>query len=271
MNPVAPTTGQRKTNLKCSISPVGKIIAIAGLCIAAIVFATPNFFSASFVKTWPDWLPKNQLSLGLDLRGGAHLLYAMDVKELRKNMLNNLRADVRKRLRDAKIGTVGTGIVANGVQTRLGQPRDMDRALVSLRELAQPLSSNLFAGTDERDLNVERVDDRFFRSSSMMRASSRRLPRRSPARSKRCAAASTSSAPASPTSRARAPIVFSCRCRGVQDTQGLKELDREDGEAELPRSAPERRAHGPSRSRRVVIIDHMRPRQALTMPACTII
>ncbi|MGI9411636.1 MAG: protein translocase subunit SecD [Hyphomicrobiaceae bacterium] len=140
-----------------------KIIAIAGLCIAAIVFATPNFFSASFVKTWPDWLPKNQLSLGLDLRGGAHLLYAMDVKELRKNMLNNLRADVRKRLRDAKIGTVGTGIVANGVQTRLGQPGDMDRALVSLRELAQPLSANIFAGTDERDLNVEKVDDRVIR------------------------------------------------------------------------------------------------------------
>ena len=140
-----------------------KIIAIVGLCLASIVFAAPNFFSASYVKTWPEWLPKRQLSLGLDLRGGAHLLYAMDVKELRKNMLNNLRADVRKRLRDAKIGTVGTGIVANGVQTRLGQPGDMERALGVLRELAQPLSASIFAGTDERDLNIERVDDRVIR------------------------------------------------------------------------------------------------------------
>ena len=137
-----------------------KIISIAVICVAAIIFATPNFFPAETVKSWPNWLPKKQLSLGLDLRGGAHLLYAMDVKELRKNMLSNLRADVRKRLRDAKIGTVGTGIVTNGVQTRLGQPADMERALGVLRELAQPLSANIFAGTDERDLSISKIDDR---------------------------------------------------------------------------------------------------------------
>ncbi|MGI9423639.1 MAG: protein translocase subunit SecD [Hyphomicrobiaceae bacterium] len=140
-----------------------KIIAIAGICVAAIVFAMPNFFSKEVVASWPSWVPNKQLSLGLDLRGGAHLLYSMDVKELRKNLLTNLRADVRKRLRDAKIGTVGTGIVANGVQTRLGQPADMERALGVLREIAQPLSSNIFSGTDERDLEVEKVDDRVIR------------------------------------------------------------------------------------------------------------
>ncbi|MEM7751665.1 MAG: protein translocase subunit SecD [Pseudomonadota bacterium] len=142
-----------------------KIIAIVTVCLAAIVFASPNFFGKEFVASLPNWLPKNQLKLGLDLQGGAHLLYSMDVKELRKNMLNNLRADVRKRLRDAKIGTVGTGIVANGVQTRLGQPTDMERALGVLRELAQPLTANIFAGTDERDLTVERIDDRVIRIS----------------------------------------------------------------------------------------------------------
>ncbi len=142
-----------------------KIIAIVTVCLAAIVFASPNFFGKEFVASLPNWLPKNQLKLGLDLQGGAHLLYSMDVKELRKNMLNNLRADVRKRLRDAKIGTVGTGIVANGVQTRLGQPADMERALGVLRELAQPLTGNIFAGTDERDLTVERIDDRVLRIS----------------------------------------------------------------------------------------------------------
>ena len=140
-----------------------KIIAIVTICLAAIVFASPNFFGKEFVSGLPNWLPKNQLKLGLDLQGGAHLLYSMDVKELRKNMLNNLRADVRKRLRDAKIGTVGTGIVANGVQTRLGQPADMERALGVLRELAQPLNAGIFAGTDERDLTVERIDDRVIR------------------------------------------------------------------------------------------------------------
>lgn len=142
-----------------------KIIAIVAACVAALIFATPNFFAKETVAAWPDWLPKKQLALGLDLRGGAHLLYSMDVNELRKNMLNNLRADVRKRLRDERIGTVGTGIVANGVQTRLGQPSDMTRALQVLRELAQPLSTALFSGNDERDLQVEQIDDRVIRIS----------------------------------------------------------------------------------------------------------
>ena len=142
-----------------------KIIAIAGICLAAIFFAFPNFFAAKTVEAWPDWLPKKQLSLGLDLRGGAHLLYAMDVKELRKNMLDNLRADVRKRLRDAKIGTVGTGIVSNGVQVRIGQPTDMERALTELRGLAQPLTLDFFGGADQRDLQVEKLDDRVIRVS----------------------------------------------------------------------------------------------------------
>ena len=46
-----------------------KIAAICLTLLAAFVFAMPNFFSKSFVDSWPDWLPKKQLSLGLDLRG----------------------------------------------------------------------------------------------------------------------------------------------------------------------------------------------------------
>jgi preprotein translocase subunit SecD len=46
----------------------------------------------------------------LDLRGGAHLLYEMDVNELRDNAIKNLRADVRKKLIDAKIGNIGVGV-----------------------------------------------------------------------------------------------------------------------------------------------------------------
>ncbi len=136
-----------------------KIFSIIALCIAALIFASPNFFSAATVKAWPDWLPKNQLSLGLDLRGGAHLLYEMDVKELRANMIKNLRGDVRQRLINAKIGAI-TGRIAGGVQTRLSDPADIDRALRELRQLAEPLTAGIFAGSDQRDLEVKQVGDR---------------------------------------------------------------------------------------------------------------
>ncbi len=105
-----------------------KIVIIAGICLTAIIFAAPNFFSSETVKSWPSWVPQKQLSLGLDLRGGAHLLYSMDTKELRANMIRNLRGDVRQRLIEAKIGGI-TGRIANGVQTRLANPADMPKAL----------------------------------------------------------------------------------------------------------------------------------------------
>ena len=84
-----------------------KIIAIVLTCLAGVLFTLPNFFSKETVDGWPSWMPHKQLPLGLDLRGGAHLLLAMDTKELEKDWLATLRDDARKQLREAKIGFTG--------------------------------------------------------------------------------------------------------------------------------------------------------------------
>ncbi|MGI9521998.1 MAG: protein translocase subunit SecD [Hyphomicrobiaceae bacterium] len=203
-----------------------KIVAIVGVCIAAVVFALPNFFSADTVRSWPDWLPKRQLSLGLDLRGGAHLLYAMDVKELRKNMLSNLRADVRKRLRDAKIGTVGTGIVADGVQTRLGQPADMERALAVLREMAQPIGggAGIFAGTDERDVKIEQLNDRVIRISLSDAAVQEKITEAISGAIETVRRRVDEFGTSEPNITRQGSDRILVQVPGVQDTQGLKEL-----------------------------------------------
>lgn len=131
-----------------------KMIAIGVICLAALIFSSPNFFDKNTVDAWPSWLPKQQLKLGLDLRGGAHLLLTMDTKELRQNMLENLREDVRANLRAAKIGTVGTGLSKDGVRVRIGRPSDMPAALQSLAVLSQPLSNNFITGSDDRNLTI---------------------------------------------------------------------------------------------------------------------
>jgi protein-export membrane protein SecD len=99
-------------------------------------------------------MPKKRLQLGLDLRGGAHLLLTMDTKELRENMLDNLREDVRAKLREAKIGTVGTGLTSDGVRVRIARPDDMEAALKALGELSQPLTTSFLTGSDARNLEV---------------------------------------------------------------------------------------------------------------------
>ncbi len=132
-----------------------KMIAILVACLAALIFAMPNFFDEATVESWPDWMPKKQLQLGLDLRGGAHMLLTMDTKELRENMLDNLREDVRAKLREAKIGTVGTGLTRDGVRVRIGKAADMEAALKALRELSQPLTNAFITGSNDRNLTVE--------------------------------------------------------------------------------------------------------------------
>ena len=91
----------------------------------------PNFFTKETVERWPSWVPKKQLPLGLDLRGGAHLLLSMEPSEVRKDWLEGLRDDARRRMRDAKIGVAGLGITQDGVRIRIAKPRRLRRRCAS--------------------------------------------------------------------------------------------------------------------------------------------
>ncbi|MBL8566920.1 MAG: protein translocase subunit SecD [Hyphomicrobiaceae bacterium] len=131
-----------------------KILAIVLTCLAGIAFSIPNFFAKETVASWPSWLPKKQLSLGLDLKGGAHLLLAMDANELRKDWLQNIREDVRKQLRDAKIGFTAIGVTGTGIQVTLLKPEETDKAETELKKLIQPIG-NAILGSSGTTLKVE--------------------------------------------------------------------------------------------------------------------
>jgi len=133
-----------------------KIIAIVATCLAGIVFAMPNLFSKETVAGWPSWMPHGQLSLGLDLRGGAHLLLAMDTKELDRDWLVTLRDDARKQLREAKVAFTGLGVVGNAVQVRLAKPQDIDKAYDALKKLSEPLG-NAILGSTGNNIDVEKT------------------------------------------------------------------------------------------------------------------
>jgi protein-export membrane protein SecD len=133
-----------------------KIIAIVLVCLTGIIFAMPNLFSKQTVEGWPSWMPHQRLSLGLDLRGGAHLLLAMDTKALDKDWLITLRGDARQQLREAKVAFTGLGIVGNAVQVRIAKPEDVDKAYAALRKLITPLG-NAILGSSGNNIEVEKV------------------------------------------------------------------------------------------------------------------
>ena len=128
-----------------------KTIAVALACLASLLFSAPNFFSKETVQRWPAWMPRLQLPLGLDLSGGAHLLLTLDTAEVRKDWLENIRDDARRRLRDAKVTVTGLGIANNAVQVRLAKPEDAEAALKALQGVVQQTGGGVF-GTSVADL-----------------------------------------------------------------------------------------------------------------------
>ena len=122
-----------------------KAALILLVVVAAIVVVIPNFFSASTVEKWPSWLPHQQVVLGLDLQGGAYLLYEVDRTDYMDKRLRTLVSDIRKAmLEDPRIGYTGLGVQGQGVQLRV---RDLNR-LADVRKRLEPLRNPLNTSSD---------------------------------------------------------------------------------------------------------------------------
>ncbi len=133
------------------------MIAIVLAVLAAIIVVTPNFFSSATVAKWPGWLPHKQVVLGLDLQGGAYLLYEVDKTDYVQKRLRTLLGDVRTALLEApRIGYTGLGVQGQGVQLRIRDLSQLDDVRKRLEPLRNPLSTGVLASgaVYEFDLTV---------------------------------------------------------------------------------------------------------------------
>ncbi|MEO8320282.1 MAG: protein translocase subunit SecD, partial [Bradyrhizobium sp.] len=128
-----------------------KALAIVLTALVVCLCAVPNFFPEAQVKTWPVWAQRH-LVLGLDLQGGSHILLEVDSNSVKKDKLEQVRDDVRRTLRDAKIGYTGLAAKADAVEVRV-KDTDLPNALVKLRELSQPLGG-LVGSSGQRSLEI---------------------------------------------------------------------------------------------------------------------
>ncbi|WP_372890433.1 protein translocase subunit SecD [Rhodosalinus sp.] len=115
---------------------------------------------AAEAAMWPDWMPSSLVNLGLDLRGGAHLLAEVQVEDVYESRMESLWPEVRDVLREERdvVGTIRLQSSEPGtLRVRLSEPEGMSRALEVVSGLARPVSSA--AGTGEQDLEVRADDD----------------------------------------------------------------------------------------------------------------
>jgi len=129
-----------------------KAAAIVLTALVICLFAVPNFLPAQMVDSWPKWAQRHVV-LGLDLQGGSHILLEVDTNAVRKEKLETLRDDVRRVLRDARIGYTGLVVRGDSVEVRVREANQTEQALTKLRELSQPLGGFLGA-SGQRTLDI---------------------------------------------------------------------------------------------------------------------
>jgi preprotein translocase subunit SecD len=159
-----------------------KRILIVLTCLAGLWLALPNAFYTSAEQHndavaaielsgstpeleakragWPEWMPSALVNLGLDLRGGAHLLAEVRVEDVYASRMQAAWPEIRDALRPER-ATVGTIRLQpspeDEVHIRISQPDGMERALEVVRGLARPVQT--LTGVGAEDIEVSATGD----------------------------------------------------------------------------------------------------------------
>jgi len=120
-----------------------KVVSIIMMTALAVLLVIPSLLGpggrASLDASLPSWAKPRSIVLGLDLQGGSHVLLEVDHTSVLKTMIDNLRDDARRVLREEKVAiSGGIGVQPRGVQFRLTEPTDTSKVLPKLRQLALP-------------------------------------------------------------------------------------------------------------------------------------
>ncbi len=101
---------------------------------------------------WPDFLPNNLVNLGLDLRGGAHLLAEVRVEDVYAARLEAMWPEVR----DAVRGLTPVNLQQSApteLKVRLTDATKMAEAMAIVRGLGRPVQTLTGAGANDIDVS----------------------------------------------------------------------------------------------------------------------
>ncbi|MFT5344128.1 MAG: preprotein translocase subunit SecD [Paracoccaceae bacterium] len=110
------------------------------------------------VADWPGWMPSQLVNLGLDLRGGAHLLAEVKVQDVYAARMEGMWPEIRDLLRTER-ATIGIIRLQPGpadeIRVRIGEPEGMPKALQLVRELARPIQTLAAVGSTDIEVRAD--------------------------------------------------------------------------------------------------------------------
>jgi len=120
-----------------------KVTAYALIVLFGVIAALPNLLTRDQLARLPDWLPRQQVTLGLDLRGGSQLLLEIDADTVRKDRLDGVANTAAAALRAAGIRHGGVGVARDSVTVQLLDPARGRDAMRVLSALVDPVATRL--------------------------------------------------------------------------------------------------------------------------------
>lgn len=132
-----------------------KVAGIILICLASLLFALPNFISKDSLNALPEWMPNKAVNLGLDLRGGSHLLLQIDYQNYLSEQMQTLSGDVRAGLRAERIGFQDLTTQANGVNFALRNTEDQQKLI----EVASDIDPELKMESEDGRISIFYPDE----------------------------------------------------------------------------------------------------------------
>jgi preprotein translocase subunit SecD len=134
--------------------PLWKRALIWLAIIAGCVFALPNLFPAKQVAMWPGFVPSQQVTLGLDLQGGSHMMLEVGQGELISSKLEGIEEglDTRMRTDNRFIDMSSPQISGRAMNWLVRDSKDVDYIVGALNGQRQPLQSGL--GSFDYDVTI---------------------------------------------------------------------------------------------------------------------
>jgi len=141
--------------------PRWKIYLILLVCIYGFAYSSPNFVGEKthnyMEQSLPSWLPHKTVNLGLDLRGGAHLLYQVDMDKVFKERKDRFEEDFSLFMKEKELTSKSFEITDNGLVIVMDKAEEADTLKIMIRQNNPELY--VFADDDGVTVNVTMEDD----------------------------------------------------------------------------------------------------------------
>jgi preprotein translocase subunit SecD len=141
-----------------------KVILILSVCVLGVLYAAPNVIGAERVA-WlqqhtPSFFPNQSVNLGLDLRGGSHLLLEVEADTVVEEQMQSIVDQTRGALRAAKIGYTDLALSGASVRFKLTDPAQAERAKEAIREMDRELALTEANGGFELRMSEAKILER---------------------------------------------------------------------------------------------------------------